>query len=76
MYDPDKEEFVPVTTDMFDHETMTTAKGLKVFSVGEIFMLRGLPMRVRKITKKDLLLRPDPELIKKAPTKPIPTERR
>ena len=68
MYSPSEEEFKPVASDMFDKETMTTAKGLKCFAVGEIINIRGLPMRIRKITKKDLLLRPAAELIPGTPT--------
>lgn len=58
MYDTEAEEFKPVKKDAFDGRTMTTAEGMRVFEVGEVFNLRGLDMVIRKITKKDLLLRP------------------
>jgi len=47
---PKTQEFEPVTAD--------TPKDWKQFSIGNTFVLNGVLMAVRKITKKDIILRP------------------
>ena len=46
---PETQEFEPVTRD--------TPEEWKKISVGEVFMLNGIKMKVRRITKKDVVLR-------------------
>ncbi len=55
MWNPDTEEFEKIEKKEYEE---ALEKGLQVFAVGEVFSLRDLPMKVRKITKKDLILRP------------------
>jgi hypothetical protein len=56
MMNPDTREFVEMTDEnLSKHPEMTDWKR---FSVGERFELHGVTMEVRKITKKDVLLRP------------------
>ena len=56
MMDPNTKEFVQMTDENLNiHPEM---KSWKRFSIGERFELNGVMMEVRKITKKDVLLRP------------------
>ena len=53
---PDTQEFVQMTDEnLLRHPEMSDWKR---FHVGERFELNGVAMEVRKITKKDVLLRP------------------
>lgn len=45
-------------TKRFEPETVRTPDGWPRFRVGEVFTLNGVRMRVRKVTNKDLVLRP------------------
>lgn len=45
-------------TRTFEPETAATPEGWPRFSVGEEFTLKGVVMVVRKVTKKDIVLRP------------------
>ncbi len=50
---PETKEFEPVP----ERPDSRTADW-KRFHVGEVFTLNGVPMAIRKITRKDLILRP------------------
>jgi len=62
--DDGKGSFVPITKQMCElyeagqtTEDLARGLGAGVFAVGDIVELRGSRFRVRKITKKDLVLR-------------------
>jgi hypothetical protein len=55
MYDRNKEEFVEVSEEKAD--SVRTNGGI-VFCVGEVVDVDGYKFKVRKITKKDIVLRP------------------
>lgn len=50
MYDPDREAFRPVELPVPDKCT--------VFGIGERFTIKGIEMRIKKITSRDIVLRP------------------
>ena len=56
MWDEKKKSFVELADAL--EANRQEANGKFVFRVGEEFELHGLKMRVRKITKKDIVLRP------------------
>lgn len=45
-------------TKRFEPETVRTPEGWPRFAVGERFTLKGVTMQVRKVTRKDVILRP------------------
>jgi len=45
-------------TKTFEPETLETPEAWKRFSVGDEFTLNNVVMVIRKITKKDIVLRP------------------
>lgn len=56
MMNPDTHEFTQMTDEnLHKHPEMVD---WKQFRIGEEFELNGIKMQIRKITKKDILLRP------------------
>lgn len=55
-YDKETQKFHPIP----DQELFEMLKNgnRPLFQVGDVFVVKGIPMRLRKITKKDLVLRP------------------
>ena len=56
MWDEKKRSFVELADAL--EANRQEKNGKSVFRVGEEFELHGLKMRLRKITKKDIVLRP------------------
>ena len=54
MMDPNTKEFMPLTEETDTAERLNWPR----FKVGEIHTLNGIKMKVRKVTKKDVVLRP------------------